>query len=95
VKGKPWSVDKEQKLRELVASGADVDKIAAALGKSKGAVLKKADRLGLEVVVAKGYRTTTSITMLKELLSIEEALKLFAAISGLSVMVLIIFVGKV
>jgi hypothetical protein len=78
VKGKPWSVDKEQKLRELVASGADVDKIATALGKSKGAVLKKADRLGLEVVVAKGYRTTTSIPLPRDLPSVEEALRVLA-----------------
>jgi hypothetical protein len=78
VKGKPWPVDKEQKLRELVASGADVDKIAAALGKSRDAVLKKAERLGLEVVGAKGYTTTTSIQMPKDLPSVEEALRMLA-----------------
>lgn len=37
MKGKPWLVDKEQRLRELVASGANVAKIAATLGKSKDA----------------------------------------------------------
>ena len=40
--------------------------------------------LRLEVVGAKGYMSTTSIAMPKDLPSIEEALKLFAAISGLS-----------
>ena len=77
VKGKPWLVDKEQKLRELVASGVDVDKIAAALGKSRDAILKKADRLGLEVVGAKGY-TTTIIPMPKDLPSVEEAVRMLA-----------------
>lgn len=78
VKGKPWPIDKEQKLRELVASGADVDKIAATLGKSRDAILKKAERLGLEVVGAKGYTTTTSIPMPKDLPSVEEALRMLA-----------------
>jgi hypothetical protein len=78
VKGKPWPIDKEQKLRELFASGADVDKIAASLGKSKDAVLKKADRLGLEVVDAKGYTTTTIPMQTKDLPSVEEAVRMLA-----------------
>jgi hypothetical protein len=64
-------------LRELVVSGVDVDKVAAALGKSRDAILKKADRLGLEVVGAKGY-TTTTIPMPKDLPSVEEALRMLA-----------------
>ena len=55
---------------------------------------QKISRLRLEVVGAKVYRTTTSIAMPKELPSVEEALKLFAAISGLSGTVLGIFVGQ-
>ena len=35
--------------------------------------MKKAERLGLEVVGAKGYRTTTSIVMPAELLKEDEA----------------------
>jgi hypothetical protein len=42
MKGKPWPVEKERQLRELVASGADAGKIAAALGKTRDAILKKA-----------------------------------------------------
>jgi len=57
VKGKPWSADKEQKLWELVASGADVAKIAATLGKSKDAILKKCSRLGLVVGAVKITQT--------------------------------------
>ena len=55
---------------------------------------QKIRRLRLEVVGAKAYRTTTSIVMPEELPSVEEALKLFAAISGLSGTVLGIFVGQ-
>ena len=55
---------------------------------------QKIRRLRLEVVGAKGYMSTTSIAMPKELPSVEEALKLLAAISGLSGTVLGIFVGQ-
>jgi hypothetical protein len=78
MKGKPWPAEKEQKLRELAAAGADVDKIAAFLGKSRDAILKKANRLGLEVIGAKGHATTTSIPLPKDLPSVEEALIILA-----------------
>ena len=42
--------------------------------------------------MAKGYITTTSLSVPSDLPSVEEALKLFAAISGLSGTVLGIFV---
>ena len=58
------------------------------------AMRQKIRRLGLEVVGAKVYRTTTSISMPKELPSVEEALKLLAAISGLSGTVLGILWGR-
>jgi hypothetical protein len=53
-------------------------------------VKQKLRRLGLKVVVRQIQQTTTS----NELPSVEEALKLFAAISGLSGTVLGIFVGQ-
>jgi hypothetical protein len=55
---------------------------------------KRSSRLKLEVVDVKGYLSTTSIVMPEELPSVEEALKLFAVISGLSGTVLGIFVGQ-
>jgi hypothetical protein len=81
VKGKPWSLEKERKLRELVVSGADAAKIAAAFGKSKDAILKKCNRLGLEVVDAvKMTQTTTSkLDLSMDLPSVEEALKMLNA----------------
>lgn len=77
-KGKPWTVEEEQKLRELVKSGATVEKIASALGKSVDAIKHKINRLGLEVVVPVNFSETTTSKLDKngELQSVEEALKL-------------------
>ena len=56
---------------------------------------QKISHLRLEVVGAKGYRTTTfKIELPEELPSVEEALKLFVALSGLSGAVLGIFVEQ-
>lgn len=78
MKGKPWSVELEKQLRELVLSGASVSEISAKLGKSQGAIRKKAERLGLEVVVHKPVEsgTTTSHILPEELISAEDALKM-------------------
>jgi len=45
----------------------------------EGAIRQKCRRLGLKVVGAKGYRTTTSLKLPKELPTIQEALKILAA----------------
>jgi hypothetical protein len=50
--------------------------IAANLYRSADAAKKKCKRLGLEVVGAKGYKTTTSLKFPKELPSVEDALNL-------------------
>ena len=55
---------------------------------------QKIRHLRLEVVGAKGYRTTTSIAMPKELPSVEEALKLFCCHLRTQCTVLGIFVGR-
>ena len=44
------------------------------------ATRKKISRMGLEVVVPRGYRTTTSLELPKELPSAEEALKIPAGV---------------
>lgn len=74
MRGKPWSIEEEKQLRDLTEAKTPFSVIAEKLGKSPDAVNKKCLRLGLEVVDAKGYRTTTSILVPKELPSIEEAL---------------------
>jgi hypothetical protein len=79
-KGKPWSAEEEAKLKQLIDEGQTLETIAAKLGKSKQAIRRKIERLGLEVVGQKrSKRTTTSgIELPKELPSVEEALKILA-----------------
>ena len=78
VKGKPWSSEEEQQLRDLINAKTSVDVIAVKLGRQPDAIVMKCKRLKLEVVVGKGYTTTTSIAMPKELPSVEEALLMLA-----------------
>lgn len=77
-KGTPWTIDEEKRLRALVDSKVPVDVIAEQMKKTYAAVLKKCERLGLEVDDTKHLRTSTSIPMPKDLPSIEEALKRLA-----------------
>ena len=79
-KGKPWTAEQEAELKQLIEQGAALETIASKLGKSKGAVRKKAERLGLEVVVRKPAKltTTSEIELPAELPSVEEALKILA-----------------
>ena len=81
MKGKPWTVEQEKQLRELVDSRESLEVIASKIGKSRAAIKMKMQRLGLEVVVRKptDSRTTTSELVLPvELPSVEEALKMLA-----------------
>jgi hypothetical protein len=83
MKGKPWTIDEEKQLKELIEAKTPIDVIAVKLNRQPDAVLIKCKRLKLklEVVVAKSYTTTTTTTSLvlpKELLSVEEALKILA-----------------
>jgi len=79
-KGKPWTVEEENKLRELVSAEEPLGIIAAKLGKSEQAIVKKIERLGLKVVVqaARKQTTTSEFAVPMELPSVEEALKMLA-----------------
>jgi len=70
-KGKPWTVEEEKQLREMVQAGKRVNEIAAFFGKSRGSISQKLKRLGLEVVVPQIPLTTTS----DDLPSIKEVLE--------------------
>jgi DNA repair ATPase RecN len=81
LKGKPWTVEEEKQLKDLVAAKTPLHVIAQLLHKRKGAVEIKCRRLDIEVEVAKkkSVPTTTSIIPLpEELPSVEEALKMLA-----------------
>jgi len=82
MKGKPWTREQEKQLRELVESGESLNIIAPKMKKSKQAIRRKIERLGLEVVGQKPVdsRTTTSNVVLpKELISAEDALKMLVS----------------
>ncbi len=86
VKGKPWTVEEEKQLQQMLQSNKSVRVIAKALGKTRDCVRMKITRLGLEVVVqGKSERTTTTNLQLpSDLPSIEEELKkLSAALTAL------------
>ncbi len=86
MKGKPWTVDEEKQLQQMLQSNKSVRVIAKALGKTRDCVRMKIARLGLEVVVqGKSERTTTTYLQLpSDLPSIEEELKkLSAALTAL------------
>jgi hypothetical protein len=70
-KGKPWTVEEEKRLREMVQQKKSLVVMAEAFGKSPESIKKKMVRLGLKVVVRQIQQTTTS----NELPSVEEALK--------------------
>ena len=71
MKGKPWTVDEEKQLREMVQEHKRLNEIAAFFNKSPESVKKKINRLGLVVVVRQIQQTTTS----NKLPSVEVALQ--------------------
>lgn len=75
-KGKRWTVQEEAELKTLVESSTRVEAIAARFGKNPGAIFIKCQRLGLKLQ-SKGY-VTTSVSLPRELLSVEEALRMLA-----------------
>ena len=81
MKGKPWTVEEEKQLQQMLQLGKSVRVIAKALGKTRDCVRIKIARLGLDVVVQpKSERTTTSSLQLpSDLPSIEEELKKLSA----------------
>jgi hypothetical protein len=88
VKGKPWSVEDEKKLKDWVTSGVSVEALVFSFDGqyTKDAIYKKMERLGLEVVdeEKKNISTTTSLELPEELPSVEETLlKLSAALKAL------------
>ena len=79
-RGKPWSVEEERQLRELLTEKKSMRSIAKILGKTLVAVRLKASRLGLEEDNGSEKNTPLSSTLAKlvlpdELPSIEEELK--------------------
>lgn len=84
MKGKPWTAEEEERLRQLLKMNRSARAIARIMGKSRECVSMKIARLGLEVVTEQKNSgvTTTSLSSLvlpAELPSVEEQLKVLAA----------------
>ena len=84
MKGKPWDINEERKLRQLVEEGKDVDEICRVLVKTRDAVLSKMYGLGLKQQKEEDNgrvqrRLSSSFQLPEELPSVEEALKKLSA----------------
>jgi hypothetical protein len=77
MKGKPWTVEEEKQLRELVGQGKSINVISGVLGKSKDSIRVKLNRLGIEVVdhTVSARSTTSRLNIPGDLPSVEEALQ--------------------
>jgi len=60
LRGKPWSVEEERRLRQLAEQGWNAFAIGAEMGKNANAVYEKAKRLGLNVSVSRKSEKITS-----------------------------------
>ena len=78
MKGKPWSVEEEKQLREMVQEHKRLNEIAEFFGKSPESIKKKISRLKLVVVVRQIQQTTTS----NELPSVEDENRLKQPVAG-------------
>jgi hypothetical protein len=81
LKGKPWTVDEEKQLRELLQQGLNAYEIGVEMGKAPNAIYEKAKRLGSRVIFSCNKKIITSRRQLPptELPSVEEKLKALAA----------------
>lgn len=79
-KWKRWRKEDVKQLRQLAEDGESWESIALKLDRSLDAVQKKARRLGVDVVVQteKKLQTTTTLTIPKDLPSIEMQLRVLA-----------------
>jgi len=78
-KGKPWTVAEERKLQDLRTENLKVSEIAAAMGKTEQAIMKKLQRMGMKIIQQKSTGNNASELILpKELPSVEEALMMLA-----------------
>ncbi len=75
-KGKQWTTQQETELKTLVDHNTPLEEIASKLQKTPSAIILKCQRLGIKPQT-KGY-VDTSISLPKELPSVEETLKMLA-----------------
>jgi hypothetical protein len=81
--GKVWTSEQEAALRALVEQKSNIDLIASKLGKTPKAVITKCQRMGLEL--DSGGYVNTSVSIPKELPSVEETARILAGAMKASV----------
>lgn len=77
-KGKPWTIEEETQLKTLIDAKTPIEITAAKLGRKPNAIIVKCHRLGIETTAVKGTAFTGTISLPKELPSIETALIILA-----------------
>lgn len=84
-KGKPWDINEERQLRQLVEEGKTVDAICKIMVKTRDAVAQKMFDLKLKclkeekMVCGRTVFSSTSLTLPEDLPNIEEVLKVISA----------------
>ena len=76
MRGKPWSIEEERQLRELINKSVSVDEIAQIMGKTRLSIRGKMNNLGLTVVVAAARQhnvATTTITTTSMARAVDDA----------------------
>jgi hypothetical protein len=63
MRGKPWSIDEERHLRQLIEAGNGIDKISQVMGKTRVSVRSKMYHLGLSVVDAAAVSPTIAVSV--------------------------------
>jgi hypothetical protein len=84
-KGKPWSVEEERRLKELLGSGYSTSQVATELGKSCEGVRQKMLKLGLkEQQLRNSSCCSSNVPLPENLPSVENAMKeVWSAIQSL------------
>ncbi len=79
MRGKPWSIEEERKLRDLVKSGLTISAIARKMNKTIPAVSANCEPLGLvddDSKISALSSSSLALTLPKALPTIEDALKI-------------------
>jgi len=78
-KGKPWTVEEEKQLRELLGASKSLKVVANTLGKTENAIRQKMIKLGLKEEKKSQINIFSSSNLPEDLPSVEEQLKVLAA----------------
>jgi len=78
VPGKPWTLEEEDKCREMLKRGEPLEKICQSLGRNQDAIMVKAKRCGWKLPAGSTH-TTTMLEIPTDVMEPERALKILQA----------------